>query len=132
MLSKFQEIEHKWVKFKVFLTHPRILVKVAQSVSQKNRPHCAKANWGLSFPGQFPLKPRTSQVSLGSRQLANVAQVPRNRAQLGQDQSFPNPPSAPFLSVTVSKSEKPATLRQSKFGVLFPWAISSNTKAVTS
>ena len=96
MSPKFQEIERKWVKNQVLLTHPRVPFKVSQSVSQKNRPDCAKSSWKLSFPGLFRLKPRPSQVSLGSRQLENVAQVPGNRAQVGQDPTFPNPPLGPF------------------------------------
>ena len=103
-----------------------------QSVSQKNRPDCAKSSWELSFPGPFLLKPRPSQVSLGFRQLANVTQVPGNPAQVGQDPSSPNPPSGPFQSVTVSKSEKPARLRQIKLGIVVPWVISSKTKALTT
>ena len=70
--------------------------KVSQSVSQKSRLESAKEKSRLSFPVPFLLKPRPSQVSLGSRQLAHVAQVPGNQAQVGQDPSFPNPPSAFF------------------------------------
>ena len=50
----------------------------------------------MSFPGPFLLKPRPSQVSLGSRQLEKVVQVQGNRAQVGQDHSFPKPPSRDF------------------------------------
>ena len=62
----------------------------------KNRQNCAKTSWELCFPGPFRQKPRPSQVSSGSRQLANVAQAPANRAQVGQEPSFSNPPSGPF------------------------------------
>ena len=96
MSSKCQEIERKWVKIQIFLTHPRVPFRVSQSVSCKNRPHRAKSNWGLSFPGPFLLKPRPSQVNLGFRQLGNVAQVPGNRAQVGQDPSLGNPPLGSF------------------------------------
>ena len=85
-----------WVKIKVLLSHPREPFKVSQSVGQKNRPNCAKENWGLSFPGPFLLELRPSQVSLGSRLLGKVVQVQGNRAQVGQDQSFAQPPSRTF------------------------------------
>ena len=91
------------------------------SVSKSEKPaNCAKANLGLSFPGPFLLKPGPSQVSLGSLRLGNVAQVPRNRAQLGQIQRFPNPPSAPFSSISVSKSERPAHCPKANSGLSFP------------
>ena len=96
MSLKFQEVERKWVKIQVFLTDLQVLFKVSQSVSQKNRPDCAKSNCELSFPGPFRLKPRPSQVSLVSRQWANVIQVPGNGAQVDQDPTFPNPPWGPF------------------------------------
>ena len=120
MSPKFQEIKGKEVKLKVFLTHPRVPFKVSQSVSQKNRPQCAKANSGLSFPGPFLLKPRPSQVSLVSRQLGNVGQVPGNRAQVGQIQSFPNPPSAPFkVSQSVRQKNRPHCAKANS-GLSFP------------
>ena len=123
MSSRFKQIERNWVKIKVFLSHPREPFKVSQSVSQKNRPNCAKENWRLAFPGPLLLKPRPSQVSLDSRTLGNVVQVQANRAQLGQDQSFPKPPSR------VSQSVSPGIAPN---GIGFPWATSSKTKAVTS
>ena len=84
MWPKFQEIEPKLVKIKAFPARPRPLFAVSQSVSQKNRPHCPKANVRKSFPGQ---KPRPSRVSLVSLGLVNVAQVQGNRVQVGQNQS---------------------------------------------
>ena len=93
------------------------------SVSQKNRPHCPKENLRKSFPGPFLLKPRPSRVSLVSRKLGNAAQVQGNRPQVAQDQSFASPPSAPFCSIPVSKSGKPATLPKRKFAQILPWAV---------
>ena len=96
MWPKFQETWRQWVKIQVFLIDHRVPFEVSQSVSRKNRPECGKSSWELCFPGPFLLKPRPSQVSLGSRQLANVAQVPGNRAQVGQDPSFSILLSGPF------------------------------------
>ena len=99
------------------------------SVSKSEKPaHCAKANLGLSFPGPFLLKPGPSQVSLGSLRLANVAQVPGHRAQVGQIESFPNPPSAPFSSISVSKSERPAHCPKANSRLSFPGPFSLKPK----
>ena len=120
MPPKFLEIERKWVKFKVSLTHPRAPFKVSQSVSHKNRPHCPKANSGLSFPGPFRLKPKPPQVGLGSRRLENAAQVPGNQAQVGQIQSFPNSPWASFKVLqSVSQKNRPHCPKANS-GLSFP------------
>ena len=128
---KIQENERKLVKFLLFLSLPWLSFKVSQSVSQKNRQDRAKSNGGFSFPGPFLLKPRPSQVRLVSRQLGNAAKDPGKQAQVGKVPTFPKPPSPPFLGVTVSKSEKPARLRKTKWGIFFPWTVSSKTEAVT-
>ena len=93
---KFQENERKLGKNQLFLSHPRLPFKASQSVSQKKQPHCAKSNRRFSFPGPFLLKPRPSQVSLGSQQLAIVAKDPGKRAQVGQEPTFSKPPPALF------------------------------------
>ena len=105
-----QEDERKCVTTLLFLSHPRLSFKVSQKLSQKNRPDFANSNMRFSFPGPFLLKPRRSQVSLGSQQLPKVAKDPGNRAQGRQEPIFSKPPSAPFKSVTETKSEKPAIL----------------------
>ena len=79
-----------------FLSHPRLPPKVSQKLTQKNRSDSANSNRRCSFPGPFLLKPRRSQVSLRSWQLAKVAKDPGKRAQVSQDPSFLKPPSAPF------------------------------------
>ena len=91
-----QENERKYVKILLFLSHPRLPFKVSQKLSHKNRPDCTNTNRQFSFPGRFLLKPRRSQVSLGSQQLAKVAKDPGKEAQVRQDPTFPKPPSAPF------------------------------------
>ena len=91
-----QENERKWVKILLFLSHPRLPFKVSQKLSQKNRPECANLNRRFSFPGQFLLKPRRSQVSLVSQQPAKVAKDPGKRAQVRQEPTFRKPSSAPF------------------------------------
>ena len=132
MSPKLREIQRKWVKIKVFPARPRPLSAVSQSLSQKNQTHCPKANERNSFPGQFHRKSRQSRFSLGSRRIANVTQVPGDQAQVGQDQSFSSPPSTPFCGISVSKSKKPAKLPKRKFAIVFPWAVSLKTKAITS
>ena len=91
-----QENERKLFKSQLFLRHPRLPLKVSQSVSQNNRQDRAKSNKGFSYPGPFFLKPMPSQVSLESRQLANVAKDVGKRAQVGQVLTFPKPFLAPF------------------------------------
>ena len=91
-----QENKRKCVKIFLFLSHPRLPFKVSQKLGQKNRPDCANSNRRFSFPRPFLLKPRRSQVSLGSRLLAKVAKYPGKRAQVRQDTTFPQPSSAPF------------------------------------
>ena len=71
-----------------------------------NCPHRPKTKVRLHFPGPFLLNQRPSRVNLRSRLLGNSAQVPRNRAQVGQNQSLPSQPSAPSCSIFVSKSKK--------------------------
>ena len=100
MSPKIYEKKREWVKFLLVLSHPRLPLKVSQSVSQKNRPDRAKSNKGFSFPGPFLLKPRRSQVSLRYRTLAKVAIDPGKRAQVPQDSTFPKPSSVPFRAPT--------------------------------
>ena len=108
MPPKIQENDRRCVKLLVFLSNPRLPFKASQSVGQKNRPHCTKSNRGISFPGPFLLKLRPSEVSLGSRQLANVAKDPVKRAQVVQVPTFSKPPSASFkVSQSVSQKKRP-------------------------
>ena len=94
---KIQKNEHKWVKFLLFLRNNRLSFKVSQSVSEINRPDRAKSNREFSYPGPFLLKPRPSQFSLVSWQLANVAKDPGKRARVGQVPTYLKPPWAPLL-----------------------------------
>ena len=132
MSSEFQQIERKWLKIKVFPARLQLLFAVFQSVSQKTWPQCPKENFRKSFLGPFLLKPSPSRLSSGSRGLGNVVRVQGNRAQVAQDQSFPSPPSAPFCTISVSKSEKPATLPKRKFAIVFPLPVFLKTKAITT
>ena len=89
-----------------FLTHPRRPFKVSQSLSQKRPARLRQIKKAILFPGPFLLKPKPSKVSLGSWTLAKVAKDPGKRAQVGQELTFPNPPSRLCKSVTFPKSEK--------------------------
>ena len=105
-------IERSYVKFVVefkkksqILLHMQLKRKIVKFVKfvpafdpghkWKNWRHGPKVKSRLSFPGPFLLRPSPSQVKLGFRRPGKVAEVLGNGAQVGQIQSFPNPPLAP-------------------------------------